>query len=294
MPSGSLIDREFLEKLERLTLLWRNSFPGLVGGHNTSRFGGPGQEFLDHRHFHAGDDLRGVNWRAYLRFEKLFMKMFHIEPRVPVRMLLDVSASMGTGGGRKLDYGKRLSASLAYVGLVRLESVTLLTFSDRLGDPISCTGGRHRLGPVADALNTFEAGGLTDYLALVRQFSSRYLQRGLLVIVSDFLADISCEKQLQYLSDFGHELILIQLWDEEDRFPPWRGELQVVDSETGDESEIDFDARAGERYTAAFDTHSRALERIAVGSGGRYVGLSTSVPIEEAIFGPLTSVLGVQ
>jgi hypothetical protein len=147
---------------------------------------------------------------------------------------------------------------------------------------------------VTDALNALDSEGLTDYLALVRQFSSRYLQRGLLVIVSDFLADITCERQLQYLADFGHELILIQLWDEEDRSPPWRGELQVVDSETGEESEIDFDARAGERYTGAFDAHSRALEKIAVGSGGRYVGLSTSVPIEDAIFGPLTSVLGVQ
>ena len=84
-----LVDRQFLERLERLTLYWQKSFNGLVGGHNLSRFAGPGQEFLDHRNFHSGDDLRAVNWRAYLRFEKLFLKMFQIEPRVPVRLLLD-------------------------------------------------------------------------------------------------------------------------------------------------------------------------------------------------------------
>jgi uncharacterized protein (DUF58 family) len=68
MAQEPLIDRTFLEKLERLAIHWRKSFPGLVGGHNLSRFAGPGQEFLDHRRFHSGDDLRAVNWRVYLRF----------------------------------------------------------------------------------------------------------------------------------------------------------------------------------------------------------------------------------
>src|SRR5579862_4019057 len=94
MQSAPLLDREFLEKLERLALRWQKSFPGLVGGHNQSRFAGAGQEFLDHRSFHLGDDLRAVNWRAYLRLEKLFLKMFQVEPRVPVRMLVDTSDSM--------------------------------------------------------------------------------------------------------------------------------------------------------------------------------------------------------
>ena len=97
MPaSAPLLDRQFLEKLERLTIQWQKSFPGLVGGHNISRFSGSGQEFLDHRQFHHGDDLRAVNWRAYLRLEKLFLKMFQVEPSIPVRILLDCSNSMTT------------------------------------------------------------------------------------------------------------------------------------------------------------------------------------------------------
>src|SRR3974377_1160549 len=107
-----LLDRRFLEKLERLTIHWQKSFAGLVGGHNSSRFAGAGQEFLDHRHFHHGDDLRAVNWRAYLRLEKLFLKMFQVEPRVPVRMLVDISESMTTYGATKFDYARRLAAAL--------------------------------------------------------------------------------------------------------------------------------------------------------------------------------------
>src|SRR5688572_21195291 len=68
-----LIDQKFLERLERLTLHWQKSFLGLVGGHNASRYPGSGQEFLDHRGFHHGDDLRAVNWRAYMRLEKLIL-----------------------------------------------------------------------------------------------------------------------------------------------------------------------------------------------------------------------------
>ena len=60
MPAAPLLDREFLEKLERLTIHWQKSFAGLVGGHNVSRFAGSGQEFLDHRHFHHGDQYTTV------------------------------------------------------------------------------------------------------------------------------------------------------------------------------------------------------------------------------------------
>src|SRR6202051_4907111 len=101
MASAPLLDREFLEKLERLTIHWQKSSAGLVGGHNRSRFPGSGQEFLDHRNFHQGDDLRAVNWRAYMRLEKLFLKMFQVEPRIPVRILLHISRSMNSADGAK-------------------------------------------------------------------------------------------------------------------------------------------------------------------------------------------------
>src|SRR5438874_12954442 len=133
MAEAPLLDREFLEKLERLTIHWHKSFAGLVGGHNRSRFPGAGQEFLDHRNFHHGDDLRAVNWRAFMRLEKLFLTMFQVEPRVPVRMLLDTSASMLTHGGAKFDYARQLAGALCYVGLVRLDTICIQPFGEGLG-----------------------------------------------------------------------------------------------------------------------------------------------------------------
>src|SRR5258708_20354851 len=115
MASATLLDRQFLEKLERLTIHWEKSFSGLVGGHNSSRFAGGGQEFLDHRHFHHGDDLRAVNWRAYMRLEKMFLKMFQIQPPVPVRILLVTSPAQSSPSKPKFEFSFNYLPSLFYV-----------------------------------------------------------------------------------------------------------------------------------------------------------------------------------
>src|SRR6266404_768528 len=246
MASATLLDRKFLEKLERLTIHWEESFSGLVGGHNSSRFAGGGQEFLDPRHLHHGDDLRAVNWRAYMRLEKMFLKMFQIEPRVPVRMLLDTSASMSATSEQKFEYACKLAAALCYVALVRLDTICIQPFGEGLGERFICGGGRHRFSPVMDYLIQQQAGGRTSFYQSVRQFISTYAQRGLLIVVSDFLDDEGCEKALQYLADFGHELLLIQVWSDEDRMPPWTGELELIDAESGSMAKLQVDNQARE------------------------------------------------
>ena len=276
-----------LEKLERLTIQWQKSHPGLVGGHNTSRFAGAGQEFLDHRNFAHGDDLRAVNWRAYLRLEKLFLKMFQLEPRIPVRVLLDISQSMNTGAVSKFDYSRKLAAALCYVGLVRLDAICLQPFAGKLHDSFTASGGRHRFQPAVNFLSDLKPGGETHFLAATRAFLSRYPQPGLVLVISDFLDDEDCEKPLQFLADFGHELMLLHLWSDEDREPPWDGELEIEDAETSERVELAFDAEARARYTAEFDAYAGELERVALRNSGRYVGLSTSVPLEQAVFGSL-------
>jgi len=295
MSPAPIIDGALLEKLERLALSWQKSFPGLVGGHNISRLPGAGQEFLDHRHFHQGDDLRAVNWRAYLRLEKLFLKMFQVEPRVPVRLLLDASASMQTGDQvPKFEYARTLTAALCYVATVRLDTVCIQPFGNGLLESFVSSGGRHQFVNTLNFLSRVPVGGRTDYLAIARAFSARYEQRGLLILISDFFDDRDCLRPLQLLADLGHELLLVHVWAEEDRIPPWEGQLEITDAESGNRIELTFDQQARDKYTSAFDTHARALSAIAQRSGGRYVGLSTSTTVEEAIFGPLVGSQAIQ
>jgi len=291
--SEPLLDRHFLERLERLTIHWQRSFSGLVGGHNSSRFSGGGQEFLDHRNFHHGDDLRAVNWRAYLRLDKLFLKMFQIEPRVPVHLLLDTSASMTAGTGSKFEMARKVAASLCYVGLVRLDTIAVQPFSSTLGEGKVVGGGRHRFQPVMEYLQKIEAKGSSSFDLVVREFIHSTPQRGLVIILSDFMDDRDCLRPLQYLADYGHELLLIQIYAEEDRTPPWNGELELVDAETHAEVRLQFDDQAREQYTKAFDQYSAALQQLAVRNGGRFACVSTSTSLEDVIFDSLVRTRGI-
>jgi uncharacterized protein (DUF58 family) len=294
-----LIDSRLLEKLERLTIQWQKSLGGLVGGHNTSRFAGAGQEFLDHRQFHHGDDLRDVNWRAFMRLEKLFLKLFQLEPRIPVRILFDISPSMLTGGTSpevpsKFDYARKLAGALCYVGLVRLDSISLQPFSDKLGEGFSVGGGRYKFQPALRYLSALKPGGPTNFFQITRDFLTKFPQPGLTIVISDFLDNTDCEKPLQYLADFGHELILLQVWAPEDREPPWEGELDLEDAETGARLQLAFGEDARAAYTQAFDEYSAHLREVALRNRGRYVSLSTAIPVDEAIFGPLIRAGAVQ
>jgi hypothetical protein len=112
-------------------------------------------------------------------------------------------------------------------------------------------------------------------------------------VISDFLDDKGCERALQYLTDFGHELMLLHLWTDEDRRPPWTGELELRDAETGASLKLDFDDQARERYTRSFDEYCSTLQNLANRSGGRYAGIATSLPLENVVFGDLIRMKGI-
>jgi uncharacterized protein (DUF58 family) len=221
------------------------------------------------------------------------MKMFQIEPRVPVRFLIDSSISMSAVNPEKFDYARKLAGALAYVGLVRLDTLEIHNFAARLGHRIFCTGGRHRFNSVMDSLTSMQSEGRTDFFAVVREFVSSYSQRGMVIIISDFLDDQGCERPLQYLADFGHELLLIQVWAEEDRTPPWMGELELADAESGERIKMQVDQGSRERYTASFDLYAKGLAQLALRNAGKYVGVSTSMPIEDVIFSSLVRARGL-
>jgi hypothetical protein len=176
--------------------------------------------------------------------------------------------------------------------LVRLDSIVLQPFSTRLFDPFVASGGRHRFQPAENFLRGLDATGRTNYLETARQFLSEYPQRGLAIFISDFLDDGDCFRPLQYIADFGHELLFIQLWGEEDRTPAGQGEIELSDAESGAQLKIALDDDARQSYAAAFDEHAAAIRKLAIRNGGRYAGFSTAVPLEDAMFGPLMMVQG--
>ena len=146
--------------------------------------------------------------------------------------------------------------------------------------------------PTADFLSALATREKSDFLRTSREFVNKYSQRGLLIVLSDFLDEGDVLKPIQYLSDFGHELQLIHVWAEEDRTPPWSGELELEDAESGALLEMSFDDSARAQYTSAFDQYAAQVRRLALSTGGRYAGLPTTTTVEDAIFGPLTDPQG--
>lgn len=266
---------------------WNRSFSGLLGGRNVSRQAGVGHEFLDHRHYNHGDDLRSVNWRAYMRLERLFLKMFRTEPRTPIRILLDVSESMACGADPKFSYACRLTAALCYVGLVRLETIAIYPYSDRIFENFRAQGGRHRYSRAAAFLEQLKTGGKSDLAAAVRSFAMEVSTPGPVIVISDFLDEGDAPAALQRLAAEGHELAVAQLLSPEDRLPPWDGELEVEDAETGEILQVQFDRQAAQEYAQSFDAYCASLEKAALRNEGRYVGLDTGLPLEDALYGSM-------
>ncbi len=234
-----------------------------------------------------------MNWRAYMRLDKMFLKMFQIEPRVPIRLLIDTSASMAAGDGSKFLYARQLAAALAYVGLVRHDMISIYPFSSHLGEGKRTGGGRHQFSTSMKYFESLTAKGKTDFEHVVREFIGTFSQRGLLIIISDFLDEADCERALQYLGDFGHELFLIQLWTGQDRTPPWSGELELEDGETGNTVRLQFDDSARRNYTSQFDAFTERIEHLTNRNNGKYVGVSTELSLDEIVFGSLIRARGV-
>ena len=288
-----LLEKSTLERLERLAIRWEHSFNGLLGGQNVSRYPGIGHEFLDHRYFQQGDDFRAVNWRAYLRLERLFLKMFRTEPRTPVRLFLDTSESMACGasdegpGESKFEFACRLAAALCYVGLVRLETIQIQPFASILGESYRAGGGRHRFARASGFIQSLSTGGRSDFMKCARQFLTESPAPGMVILLSDFLDESGCETALSHLADYGNELLLIQIAGPEDRTPSWRGELELVDAESGELKRINVDSETAEQYTAAYDEFRERLGYVALRSQGRYVHLTTDVEMEDTLYGAL-------
>ena len=300
--SAPLLKQSSLERLERLVIHWEQSFNGLLGGSNRSRHVGTGHEFFDHRHFQRGDDVRAVNWRAYLRLERIFVKMFYTEPRTPIRLLLDCSGSMACGapdtglGEAKFTYACRLAAALCFIGLVRLETVFIQPFSDNLQEGFRADGGRHRYALAANFLEELSPIGQSNFHESARQFLAPEPAPGLAVVISDFLDTNGCATALRHLADFGHELLLLHVAGPEDREPTWRGELELVDAESGDTYRMNVDQESAIEYTASYDKFCHHLKHIALCGRGRYIHLVTDTPIEDSLYGVMNQagLVGVQ
>jgi uncharacterized protein (DUF58 family) len=291
MNSPLLLDREFLKTLEQVTLLCRANLAGAVGPEHRSRTRGPGMEFADYRRYSFGDDPRSLDWSAYLRLGKLFLKIYETEQHIPVRILLDRSESMDceTSGESKFLYAQRLAATFAYLALLHLDTAAVIPFAARLHKPLIVSGGRDRLWPVLEFLGSQNCEGGTDLFGAVKEFMGAFSSRGIVILISDFFDEQGCERAVEMLRSAGHDFVLLQVHSAEEQRPTASGELILEDVETHAQRTVECSPENTALYEQRFLEFSSRLRRLALRNGGRYARAVTSIAYQEFVLRSLRS-----
>src|SRR6476619_1429686 len=209
--SGLTFDEHFLQKLESLYVVSRKVFTGAMRAERRSRKTGSGVEFADHRNYAAGDDLRYLDWSVYGRLDKLLLRMFEEEEDLHIYLLIDSSASMRNHG--KLDYAERICAALAYIGLAKLDRVSIVPFGGGgAGERLPPSRGKGQIFKVFQFLSALEPGGPTELSRALESFVHQTKLRWLAVVVSDCYDPAGYEEGLNLLRYQRFEPTLLQVW----------------------------------------------------------------------------------
>ncbi len=286
---AELFDDEFQRKLEMLALVSRRVFTGRLRAERRSKKRGSGVEFADHRDYAPGDDFRSIDWNVYQRFGRLLVRLYEEEEDLSIYFLLDCSASMAFGDGKKFDQARRLVAALAYVGLANLDRVTLLGVSDGVPARLPTTRGKGRIFTAFRFLRDLTPRGTTDLGEALRAFAAQNKRRGLAVLVSDLYDPAGFEHGINVLRFEGFEPYVIHLVDAAEAAPPLDGDVLVVDCETEDQREVTVTPAVLARLKTAFAEYSTRIQDFCTKKRVPYLAADVSTPFDEIVLRALRS-----
>jgi uncharacterized protein (DUF58 family) len=276
-------DDEFQRKLESLALVSRRVFAGRLRAERRTKKSGSGVEFADYRDYQHGDDFRSLDWNVYQRFERLLVRLNAEEEDLAIYFILDASASMAFGGGRKAAYAKRVVAALAYVGLANLDRASIVTTSDRVTRRLPETRGRARIFKAFRFLREIDFDGQTDLGDAMKTFVAQNKRRGLAVIVSDLYDPKGFERGINALRYHKFDPFVVHVVDPTDAAPKINGDVLVRDCETGEEREVTVTASVLSQLSQAHAQYAAEIERYCAAHQVSYVAANVEVPFEELV-----------
>lgn len=280
-----LIDPAVLGRFSTLELLAKTVVEGaLIGLHRSPHFGFS-QEFAEYRAYNEGDDLRFVDWNVYARTGRTYIKRFRGDTNTRLTIALDASASMGYASGdiSKLDYGRYLSATLAWLARRQHDAVGLMVFGEKIRENLPPSTRPDALPRLFAMLENLTAGEGTDVVSALESIHGVNTKRGLLAVVSDFYAEPQeFIDALQPLAHRGEDIALFHVVDAEELRPSIASVTSLRDLETEQSIDVDPDYIAS-NYQQKFSDHRRALERLARGVGADYVLARTDEPLDQVL-----------
>ena len=284
------MDTEFFKELERFSLLVKKRVStAYSGGRKSLRFG-HGISPVGYREYRKGDDFKLIDWKAYARTEKLYIREHEEERSLVVHILLDGSGSMGYEG--KFAFASRLAAGFAYLATLENEKYALSLFCKRLyaGEP---KRGRIKLFQSIDELDKVQPHGGTNLKPVIDQFESLITTTSLVVLVSDFLGDTD-----EILSGIyclsRHDLVVIQVLAPEEVELRFGGDVKFVDAET--RQPLVTRVTEGERkeYLRKLEEHNSRIRAACNQVGADFFSFRTDRPIFEAFTEMLSKAIVVK
>lgn len=280
---AALLDPVLLARIDDLALLARTVVDGFLAGMHRSPRRGSSLDFAEHRPYQPGDDLRRIDWRAYARTDRFYLKEFEADTNAPVLFALDASGSMdfGSAGVTKFAYARMLVASLAWLSQRQGDRVGLVTFTDGLADVVPAST-RH-LQLLLHTLGRAHARGPGTLAAATRRLADLATRAGIAVVVTDCYEEpATIGRAIGTLRARGHDVLLFHVTDPAERDLPFDGPRTFEDAETGARLPLRPEALRA-KYRAAFAAHRVAVRARLVDAGADYVAVDTDRPLDDAL-----------
>lgn len=253
-----------LAKLQGLQLRARRIVEGYVAGLHRSPFHGHSIEFAEHREYAPGDDLRYVDWKVFGRTDKFYVKQYEDETNLICYLVVDVSGSMQYRGSAaplsKLEYAQCLAAALAWLVLEQQDAVALATFNEQLRASVPPSNTAPNLKHILQVLEASQPAGSTRAGAIFHELAEKFVQRGVVVLISDLLDDVgSVATGLKHLRHQRHDVVVLHVLDPAELEFPFRRPLLFRGLEQG-LSVVTDPAALRNTYLAELRKHLDALE----------------------------------
>jgi len=274
------LNPDFLRKLEYLRVVARKVHTGRFSALQRSRKLGRGIDFADHRPYTPGDDFKDIDWNLYGRLDRLMVRLAEEETELNLYLLVDCSKSMSA---HKATYVRQVATALAYVALAHLDRAHVYPFGDGLLRPFSPNRHKAQAVQVYRWLQAAEPSGATDFSAACKAFAGVVRGRGIVLVLSDFLAPGGWQQGLDLLRHGRFEVGIMQVSDPEEAEAPAKGEVILHDRETGATRRLRITDGIAAAYRKAFLAHGQGLQDYARSHNLFYAHGRTDQPFEQMI-----------
>jgi uncharacterized protein (DUF58 family) len=232
----SFLDTGVLSRLANFPLFARRPMLGTVSGRHPSPHRGSSVEFAEYRKYVPGDDLRRLDWRAYGRSDRFFVKEFEADTNLRCCLVLDTSGSMefGSHGVSKIEYARRLAGAISHIALQQGDAVGLACVSKGIVRNIPPRRNPAHLTAIYDVLEQVQPKGETQLARVLHELAETIRQRALCVILSDLFIDPELLREcFQHMRFRKHDVAVFHLLDPRELSFDFRRPMRFLDMEGG-------------------------------------------------------------